>query len=359
MCEDERNANAPGESCSDFRRTLAGMSRRSFLSGVGGGAALGGLAMSTAVCGRSPELLAPTTLPPGATLRVKPLLIYAIPTRQEKTSWRWYGGIQTMEDVSQEAARLQRDLQDLASNSDFPLEFLPLDSVNEVASAEQVASHADCDVLLMFGACGYGGEVPHAIAAAGKPAVLFLRHRTEPHYCQHVSTHAIFLRHWSDSFQEPNMDVHDVAIDDYNEILWRLRALYGLKNAKGTKMLAIGGVMHYSPDGNKHGQQHAQEVWGYEIETVELAEFAERLLRTGGRARPAGSGWPGGAVAGRAQCDAADRTKISRRFLPGPEGLSGSVARALGLELRIRPVHGKACDWHARHSPLSRPGFGQ
>jgi len=138
---------------------------------------------------------------------------------------------------------------------------------HDVASAEQVASRVDCDDPLMFGACGYGGEVPHAIAAAGKPSVLFLRHRTEPHYCQHVSTHAINLRRWTDSFQEPNKDVHDVAVDDYDEILWRLRALYGLQNGRGTKMLAVGGVMHYSPDGDKHGARHAREVWGYEIVT--------------------------------------------------------------------------------------------
>ena len=37
------------------------------------------------------------------------------------------------------------------------------------------------------------------------------------------------------------MDVDDIVVDDYGEVLWRLRAMYGMKNAKGTRMLAIGG----------------------------------------------------------------------------------------------------------------------
>ncbi len=284
MCPGKRENSSAESECSDVTARTRAMSRRSFLGGVGGVAALGQVTalIPPVAAGRSTEPLMPTSLPPGATLRVKPLLLYAIPIRQEQTSWRWYGGIQTLDDVNKEADRLQKDLQELASHSDFPVEFLPLEKVNDVESAKQIAAHATCDVLLMFGACGYADEVPHAIAAAGKPSVLFLRHRTQPHYCQHVSTHAIFLRRWTDSFQEPNMDVHDVAIDDYDEILWRLRALYGLKNAKGTKMLAIGGVMHYCPEGTKHGEQHATDVWGYEIETIELDEFARRLREARG-----------------------------------------------------------------------------
>jgi len=33
----------------------------------------------------------------------------------------------------------------------------------------------------------------------------------------------------------------DVVIDDYDEILWRLRALYGLKNFVGQRIVALGG----------------------------------------------------------------------------------------------------------------------
>jgi hypothetical protein len=265
------------------------LSRRGLLKGAGCGAAgvaMGGLMLGAAepATDASSAPVPGNPLPPGKALRVKPALIYVIPTRKEKTSWRWYGGIQTMDDVHKEAARLQKDLAELAAGSDFPVEFLPLELVGEAAKAKEVAA-GDQDATLMFGACGYGAELPHLLADSKAPAVLFLRHRTEPHYCQHVSTHAIFLRHWTDAAVETNMDVHDVVIDDYNEMLWRLRALYGLKNARGTKMLAVGGVMHYSPVGTEHGQKHAEEVWDYTIEPVSLEQFGERLQKARGDER--------------------------------------------------------------------------
>ena len=43
-------------------------------------------------------------------------------------------------------------------------------------------------------------------------------------------------RRWQD------FDADDVVVDSSDELLWRLRAMYGLKNARGTKMLAIGGL---------------------------------------------------------------------------------------------------------------------
>ena len=261
-------------------KTGLGISRRGFFNGVGHGAAgvaLGAMALAAAPAEvAEPETTAGTSLPPGATLRVQPALVYLIPTPQEKTSWRWYGGIQTMEQVHAEAKRLNADLQDLAAKSDFPVEFLPVALADNAEAAAKVAA-TQCDTMLIFGACGYGAELPHILAGAEKPAVMFLRHRTEPNYCQHVSTHAIFLRTWTDARTEPNMDVHDVAVDDYDEVMWRLRALYGLKNAKGTTMLAIGGLQHYSPEGTKHGEKHATELWDYRIETISLEDFGKRL----------------------------------------------------------------------------------
>jgi len=54
--------------------------------------------------------------------------------------------------------------------------------------------------------------------------------------------------------------------------LWRLRALYALKNARGTKVLAIGKIDRKGGD-----YQKSIDVWGYQYEVVPLAEFAKRL----------------------------------------------------------------------------------
>jgi len=199
-----------------------------------------------------------------------------IPSRAEKTSWRWYGGIQTTEDVQKEVQRLEKDMKELAAGSDFPLEFLPMAVVGNAEQADQVAA-GDQDVVLIFGACSYDYGYLASRLAANAPAILFLRHRTEPHYCQHVSVSWILLRRMTDSPADPNLDAHDVAVDDYDEILWRLRALHGLKNAKGTKMLAIGGLQHYSRAGAAHAPKHGEEVWDYSVESVSLEEFGKRL----------------------------------------------------------------------------------
>ena len=37
------------------------------------------------------------------------------------------------------------------------------------------------------------------------------------------------------------MTLDDVVVDDYDEVLWRLRALYGLKNFVGQRIVALGG----------------------------------------------------------------------------------------------------------------------
>jgi len=41
----------------------------------------------------------------------------------------------------------------------------------------------------------------------------------------------------------------DVVVDDYQELLWRLRALYGIKNFLNTRIVALGGPWgKYSPE---------------------------------------------------------------------------------------------------------------
>jgi len=60
-------------------------------------ASLGGLTLAASSQVRAAS--APTTalagLPAGTPLRVKPVLVYGLPQRKEKTSWRGYGGLQT------------------------------------------------------------------------------------------------------------------------------------------------------------------------------------------------------------------------------------------------------------------------
>jgi len=180
-----------------------------------------------------------------------------------------------MREVKEEARRIDDELKRLASRAEFPIESLPVSLVDSEQEAKR-AAQSDCDTLLVYPA---GGWHVFTLAASKTPKVMFLRHKSGPYYLWHEIAHWRFLRRNGDTFEEPNMDVDDILVDDYSELLWRLRALYGLKNAKGTKMLAIGSLAAYSKPGQELGPAHAKDVWDYQIEILPRDEFARRLQK--------------------------------------------------------------------------------
>jgi hypothetical protein len=284
MAESTNHVKAAGQSeggsCRQKSPDLAekdypdkGLSRRDFLVGLGA-AGMGALAASSRAQGApAAEPVSETGLPTGRPLKVKPALTYQIENPSEKTSWRSYGGLQSMAEVQAEATRIEEELKALASRAEFPVEILPLSLVADEKNTKEAAA-SDCDTLLLYAANGW--QV-FPLTASSAPAVMFLRHKSGPYYLWHEIAHWRFLRRSGDTIEEPNVDIDDIVVDDYNEVLWRLRSLYGLKNARGTKMLAIGSLAAYSEPGQQLGPPHAKEVWAYEIEVLPREEFARRL----------------------------------------------------------------------------------
>lgn len=178
-----------------------------------------------------------------------------------------------MEKANKEAERIAADLKRLAARADFPIEVLPVEAVDTDAKAEKAAA-TDCDILLVFPA---GGWTVYKIAESKTPKVVFIRHKSGPYYLGHEVFHWRVLRHNGDNFSPIDITVNDVVVDKYDEVLWRLRSLFGLKNAKGTKMLAIGGLVAYCPPGQECGPPHAKDVWGYEFESISVEDFTKRL----------------------------------------------------------------------------------
>jgi L-fucose isomerase-like protein len=107
--------------------------------------------------------------------------------------------------------------------------------------------------------------------------IMFLRHRSGPFYLGLEIANWRFLRQSGDVAAVPGFDTDDLVVDSQAELLWRLRALYGVKNAKGTKMLTIGGLAAYSSLAQENGPRVAKEMWGYEFVNVTDEEFAARL----------------------------------------------------------------------------------
>jgi hypothetical protein len=214
------------------------LTRRGFLNSSGAA----GLALAASPSPKS-------ALPAGAPIRIQPVLVYQLNVRRELTSWRGYGGLATKADVEAEARRIGDELKQLAAGTEFPVSILPLALAGSAPEAS-AAGNTDCDALLVYASAG-PTQWYEALAACGKPNIMFLRHRSGPFYLYYEIAHFRLLRKSDDPMAEPNLDVEDVVVDEYADVLWRLRALYGLKNAKGTKCLALGGLKAYTATGQK------------------------------------------------------------------------------------------------------------
>lgn len=288
----------PGHAPARF--TLQSVNRREFLFQVGA-LTVGGLALPALDLGAAE--LPPAKARPGRivkSLKVQPVLTYSLPQRREATSWRGWGGIQTEQDVAAEKQRIGDELTKLKAKTDLPIEIAPLATA---ANREQAASLAkgDHDVMLIY-AAGGGRDTLEALTLKDKFNLMFLRHDSGPVYLWYEIAHPHFLRKAVDEYGQPGMDVTDLVVDESAELLWRLRALHGLKNTLGKKIVAIGGAGGWGAGMAQKAPQISRELWKLEIVDFPYSELAPRL-----KAAKADTG-----MARRAEADAARLLRESK-----------------------------------------------
>lgn len=255
--------------CDHASETQDGLSRRTFLGGAAlGGLALTGLTWSNLSAGE-PELLQPGSR---RAIRVKPILVYSTYKPVPQRSWRSWGGIQTQADANAEVTRIQGELKQLKAGADFPIEFL---SVSAVKNSAEMKGHADvenADVLLVYAAAGDLS----AFSGMGKDCIFFLRHKSGPLYLHYEIISPRFLRQHTDRLAVEGIDDEDVVVDSLEEVTWRLRSLCGLRNALGTKILAIGGPGGWAqPKGVIPALAH--ERWKLDIQTVTYEDLGKLI----------------------------------------------------------------------------------
>lgn len=238
-----------------------GLSRRDFLLGLGAGAA-GAWALSSSSAKAAPLSLGGEMKRIGSPLKVKPILVYALHQRREATSWRPWGGLHTQDDVNNEVKRIEGELKQLAAEADFPVEMLPVALARNAAEAAPV-KESDCDVILIYASGGWM-DTFESLVASKKHNIMFVRHKSGPVSLWYEIAHPHFLRKASDEYKQPGMDVWDIVVDKYSEVLWRLRALFGLQNALGTKIVAIGDAAGWGV-GHQLGPKTAREIWKFDI----------------------------------------------------------------------------------------------
>jgi hypothetical protein len=183
----------------------------------------------------------------GRPLRVQPILAHAVMMPREKTSWRSWSEIVNEPAAEQEVQRIAGELKTLATRADFPLEILPLAKVTTTEQAAHVQQGA-FDVVLLYAASNATLFQPCSAADPRRDTVVFVRHRSGPTYygyeCLGVRHFQVPSADWvrqNSADQHGGVTVDDVVVDDYDEVLWRLRALYGLHNFVGQRIVALGG----------------------------------------------------------------------------------------------------------------------
>jgi hypothetical protein len=211
----------------------------------------------------------------GRPLRVQPILMYRLSKPREMTSWKSWGGVQTEPAVTNEVHRIAGELNGLAGRAEFPMEILPVARVTSTEEAAQ-ARAVESDVTILYPATGSGDLLNACIPERG--ALVFVRHQSGPVYYWYEALSVRFLKTDKDGPDSGNrVSVHDVVVDDPQELLWRLRALFSVKNFIGSRVVAIGG-----PQG-KYAQDApavARERFKLDIVEVSYEDLGKRIAGT-------------------------------------------------------------------------------
>jgi len=220
----------------------------------------------------------------GKKLTVQPILMYSTPQRKPATSWKSWGGVQTDQAASLEAERISQELKALAAEADFGIEILPVVKVKTVEEPMRVHKSA-YDVVLVYPATG-SGDLLRACFAQQKDrdTIIFVRHRSGPAYYWYEALSVKYLKTDENAAEQNSVldhggvHVDDVVVDDYQELLWRLRALYGIRNFVGARIVALGG-----PWGKYSPQAPAVAREKYKIEVIEVPydQAAPRIKSAG------------------------------------------------------------------------------
>ncbi len=258
-----------------------GINRREFMGATAAGVA--GMTLLSASAQSAPHMWDPAKpmLRTGKPLTVQPILLYQISQRREQTSWRPWGAIHTEQDAQEEAQRITAELETLKKNADFELTILPLVTVSSIEQADRVCEATNYDVPIVYAASGWTGLL-EACYSDKRSNLMFLRHRSGPIYLWYEIVHNRFLRQGSkdsnlDEYRYPGgMDIYDVVVDEYDDVLLKLRALYGVHNFLGRKVVALGGSSGWC---NPDAPEISREKFGLDIVHVDYADLEQRIKK--------------------------------------------------------------------------------
>lgn len=248
------------------------VSRRAFMAM--GGVFMGGLSYAAWQGAlQAADDAAPVAMPtPRKPLIVKPVLVWDHPQYKEQTSWRAWGDIHSPDAAEEEVHRIKAELASIKQRADYPVEFLEISSVNDIA---QMNGHADmerCDTILLYGA----GHGVNGVQNFGKDVIIFQRWKSGAVYLQYEIVSPRFLRQHTDTSALPGIKDEDVVTDKVEDLDWRFRALCGLKNTLGSKIITIGGADAWAqPRGVV--PELVKNIWKFEYHDVNYDELGKLI----------------------------------------------------------------------------------
>jgi len=253
-----------------------GVPRRSFLAAMGGSAMGGAMLTGCATTGatKRPALHARPVYEK-KELVIQPVFHYHIPTRRNQTSWRGWGGIHNEQDVANEVEKIRGELAALVEEAEFPIKVLPIEKVNNGEKAAAVAK-TKADLMLIYAATGGTGDL-EAMIKPERHNIVFVRHQSGPVYLWYEIVSPRLLRKTVDELGQPGLLPFDVVVDCQDDLLWRFRSLYALKNTLGCKIVAIGDASGWGQGGQK-APQIARDLWKLNIIPVDYKEVGERIV---------------------------------------------------------------------------------
>lgn len=214
----------------------------------------------------------------GKTLMVQPVLMYSVQKRREQASWRSWGDIRSEESADEEAKRITAELSELSSRADFPVKIMPVSKIQSVEDATKIHG-SDYDIILLYPTTG-SGQLLKACLADNKRSIIFVRHQSGPIYYWYEALSTAYLktdkqRQLSDNKNDWDIHVEDVVVDDYNELLWRMRAFYGVKNFLGSRIIALGGA-----DGKRSPEapQVAKDSFKMDLVEIDYSAVKHRMI---------------------------------------------------------------------------------
>jgi len=256
------------------------MSRRDFMTssalGLAGATLLSPLAFAASAQEWDP---AQPIVPLGKKLSVQPALLYQFYKPQKARSWRPWGGLHNESDLDAEVNRIHAELKQLEQQADFPVEILPLAKINSQETAHQFSTATNYDVPIVYAASG-GGNMLEACFSENRNNLIFLRHRSGPIYLWYEIIHNRFLRKGGQAFEldgyryPAGMTIHDVVVDDCQELLNKLKVLYGVQNFRGQRIVALGGSGGWCCP---PAPEVAREKFKIDIQSVSYEDLGQRI----------------------------------------------------------------------------------